>query len=127
MREAIVSPLAGLDHFLLCYSTHGLRRGLHSYAASRLKVAGRRAPAPNFTLASRYKLYTDVENYSCTVRVTLSEWVAPPAAVAMTVTCETPTRVGEATVTKADPGDGAAVAVAATVAVAGLGTNVGAE
>jgi hypothetical protein len=36
MREAIVSPLAGLDHSLLCYSTHGLRRGLHSYAAARL-------------------------------------------------------------------------------------------
>lgn len=41
--------------------------------------------------------------------------------------CDVPISVGEATVTKADPGDGAAVDVAVTVAVAGLGTDVGAE
>jgi len=111
LHKTIVSPLAGLDPFLLCYSTHGLHRGLHSYAASRLKVAAG-APAPNLALASRSKLHTDVENSYCTVRVTISEWVAPPAAVAITVTCETPTHAGEAALTKADPGDGAALDVA---------------
>jgi hypothetical protein len=55
MREAIVSPLAGLDHSLLCYSTHGLRRGLHSYAAARLEAAGRRARSK---LHARFPLHT---------------------------------------------------------------------
>ena len=35
--EACLSPLRGL--FLIPLFTHGLRRGLHSCAASRLKVA----------------------------------------------------------------------------------------
>ena len=38
MSQPVLSPLLGLGSFSI--PTHGLRRGLHSYAAPRLNAAG---------------------------------------------------------------------------------------
>ena len=60
----------------------------------------------------------------CTISVTASLCAGPPAAVAVTVTCDVPSAVGAATVTNADPAAPPA-AVAVTVTVAGFGTTAG--
>ena len=62
----------------------------------------------------------------CTIRVTTSPCAAPPAAIAVTVICDVPNRVGVCTVTAADPGEVAAADAAVTVTVAGFGTSAGA-
>jgi hypothetical protein len=61
----------------------------------------------------------------CTVNVTTSACVAPPAAEAVTVICDVPKLVGVASVTRVDPGELASADVAVTVTVAGLGTTAG--
>jgi hypothetical protein len=66
-----------------------------------------------------------VKSPYCTVSVTTSPCGAPPAAVAVTVTCDVPTAVGAATVRKADPGAAPVAGIAVTVTVAGFGTTAG--